>query len=716
MKKIISMFLCLIMVCALFIPAVSFAAGDKGLENAIKVAKTEFKIPESYSFNFDVYTQDSKKVWSLTWTGKGANGENITIRIDEEGKILSYDNYKAYEVSKKRLPKISKLDAKGKAQAFVKKINPDIYLQLKLIDNMQNSSLDYGYSFGFIRMVKNIPYYANGINVVVNRDTGEVQSYSNNWSDDLKFPEAANSITIEAAQKAFKDKLGLELIYKYSYQNDKLVIYPVYTTKFNNESFAINALTGEKVQTGYVYSLFNRGFGGAEYSMKAMDQAAVVLTPEEIKAVDDMSALMTQLEAEKLTRSMNFLKLSDDFKLESANLSRSWPLRTEFQWQLNFTKVVNADTREMQYLNVNINAKTGEVINFYKSTAAYGDKDIAKYDEAAAKVATEAFLKEIQPDKFKETEFDNTNNNIRIDVGSKAPLQFNFGYTRKVNGAKFPDNSMSVGYDAVTGEVTNYNMTWFNTDFPAISKVMSLDSIYNKMFSKIGLELQYKLKYTDEIISKMGILPQNQKQEVIPVYALKNDKPLFFDATSGEILDYEGKVYKEVLPVNYTDISGHYAEKQITLLGEYGISLDGTKFNPNDKILQKDFLLLLSKTLSNYYGPVLSATGSAADIENLYNTMIREGVIKESEKAANSVVKREDAVKFIIRALKYDKVAEIKGIFKTSFNDVKSSELNGFIAIAQGLHIINGYKGNFRPKDGLARADAMIILYNYLQI
>ena len=51
---------------------------------------------------------------------------------------------------RKKLPKISKAEAKVKAQAFVKKMNPDIYPQLKLIDNLQSSSLDYGYSFSFI--------------------------------------------------------------------------------------------------------------------------------------------------------------------------------------------------------------------------------------------------------------------------------------------------------------------------------------------------------------------------------------------------------------------------------------------------------------------------------------------------------------------------------------------------------------------------------------
>jgi hypothetical protein len=454
--------------------------------------------------------------------------------------------------------------------------------------------------------------------------------------------------------------------------------------------------------------------------MKSMNTAAVdvVLSPEEIKAVDDVSKLMTQEESEKLARSLKHLKLTDDFKLESANLSRNWPIRADFQWQLNFRKIAAEKTKEAQYLYVSINAETGDLLNFYKNSAQYGDKEIAKINETDAKAAVEAFLKEIQPNKFKETEFDTRSNvNIKIDVGANAPLQYNFSYIRKVNGVRFPDNSMTVGFDAVNGEITNYNMAWFNTEFPSVSKTISLDTAYNKMFSGIGLELQYKLKYTDEIMGKRVMLPQNPVKDVVLVYALKNGKPLFLDAMTGNILDYDGKVYKESLPVQYTDISGHYAEKQIMLLAEYGISLGNTKFKPNDNITQKDYMLLLSKTLSNYYGPVLSSISSDAEIENLYATMIREGIIKEAEKAPNAKVKREDGVKFIIRALKYDKVAGIKGIYKSGIKDINkvTSELVGHIVIAQGLNIINADKKNFRPKDSLTRADAMVMIYNYLQ-
>ena len=159
-------------------------------------------------------------------------------------------------------------------------------------------------------------------------------------------------------------------------------------------TYAIDALSGEKVQTGYGYSMYDRGgMGGSEKMMKSMDSADanVVLTPEEIKAVDEVSKLMTQEESEKLVRSLKILKITDEFKLESANLSRNWPIRTDFQWQINFKKIVNEKTNENQYLNVSINAKTGDLLNFYRNSARYGDKEIAKFDETAAKQLRKLF-------------------------------------------------------------------------------------------------------------------------------------------------------------------------------------------------------------------------------------------------------------------------------------------------------------------------------------
>ena len=99
--------------------------------------------------------------------------------------------------------------------------------------------------------------------------------------------------------------------------------------------------------------------------------------------------------------------------------------------------------------------------------------------------------------------------------------------------------------------------------------------------------------------------------------------------------------------------------------------------------------------------------------------MINEGILKLNEKAPDSNLTREDAVKFIIRSLKYDKVAAIKGIYKCDFKDLTkiNPDLIGSVTIAKGLKIINGDgEGYFNPTDKLTRAETASLICNYLQI
>jgi hypothetical protein len=225
------------------------------------------------------------------------------------------------------------------------------------------------------------------------------------------------------------------------------------------------------------------------------------------------------------------------------------------------------------------------------------------------------------------------------------------------------------------------------------------------------------MKYSDELYMKYGPANPAMKPEVKLVYSPKRDKPLIFDANNGAILNYDGQPYKEVKPANYSDISGHFAEKQIAALADNGVALEGTTFKPDSNITQKDFLYLIAKSLHyDSYVP-FGAKDEKSETDKLYAFLTREGIIKGNEKAPDSLVTKEDGVKFIIRALKYDKVADIKGIYICTFKDKSkiNSDLIGYVAIAQGLKIVNGSDGYFNPKKNLTRAEGAIVIYNYMQ-
>lgn len=723
MKRSIALLTAIIMLVTVFSPLSAYAEKEKSLEEIIKIAKSKFEIPDKYTeFNYNVNTEiNGSKVWYLNWNSKDGMEGGISVSINDKGIISSYSHYKPYDGTKRNFPKITRQEAKAKAEEFIKKINPDLLSAIRYNDNSNNSLLEPVFYLNYTRIVNKLPFYNNFVNVEVNRETGEIQSYHSNWSEDLVFPDTSKVISLEQAQKAYKEKLGLRLVYLSSYDGKKLNIFPAYVAKYDI-SECIDALTGEKIslQPGY-YGPY--GYGGmgdmrlASTKEEAKAGAAnVVLTPEEKDAIEKVSKLLTKEEAEKKAREFKYLEITSEYKLGSANLSKEWGIPDDFTWYLYFEKAPSSDNREYKSASARINAATGEIRGFhtnYPNSANEG-----KIDEAAGKKAVEDFLKELQPSKFSQTEFDDTQKTFYpLFADNKKPAQFNFRYIRKVNGAYFPGNALSVSYDAVNGKVLSYDMNWFNTEFPSVDKAISVDAAHEKLNKDIGFELQYSVKYTDEQYLKYGPGSAASKSEVRIVYAPKREKPLILDANTGVILNYDGQPYKEVKPIVYSDISGHFAEKQINALADNGIALEGIEFKPDSEITQKDFLYMVAKSLHyNIYEPY-AVKDQKSETDKLYAFLIREGVIKENEKAPGASVTKEEGVRYLIRALKYDKVADIKGIYICSFKDKNkiSPDLIGYVSIAQGLKIVNGTNGYLDPKKKLTRAEGAIMLYNYMQ-
>lgn len=717
MKRKIALLLAVVFLVVALMPLNVLAAEDKDLENAIKAVKEKIDIPASLTeFSYGITTDNDKKIWNLNWNPKDGGTGGINVSVDASGAILSYYHYTYTNYEPNKLPKVNRQTAQKIGESFIKKVNPAVFSQLKFINNIQYLGVNTEYYFNYTRMVNGIPFPDNNVYISVST-TGDVQSYNCNWTNNIDFPDAGKVISMEAAQKAYKDKLGLRLVYNQTYDQQNPRVYVEYTSRYDS-SYVIDALTGDKIQLGYFYG--GMGGAGGMYDKMAASQnakpAEVVLTPEEQKAVEEVSKLISKDEAEKKARALSVLELTSDYKLTSANLYKSWESKNSYSWNLSFSKELNDENKNVLYTSVTIDALNATIIGFYRGLP-YVENGKSKYDEAAAKTAVETFLKNIVPDKFNNSVYEETTNNIYLKaMGKELPAWYSFNYIRKVNGIPFIRNNISVTFDAVSGKVTNFNLYWFNdTVFPPIDKAISLEDAYQKMFSTIGLELQYKIDNRIDPYGKMPIRKPGDKPQVKLVYAVKPDKPLFLDAFTGGILNANGEPYVEIKPVTYTDIAGNFAEDKIKTLAEYGIALAGSEFKPDSKIVQIDFLYLLAKSM-NYYGSY-SPADSGKQADELYKFLTDNKIIRGGEKAPGAAITKEDAVKFVIRALKYDKVADLKDIYKTTFKDTGSINPNlaGYVAIAQGLGIVSGYNGYFSPKAELTRAQAAVIIYNYMQ-
>lgn len=719
MKTKIALFSALIMILTVVMPISAFSAADPGLENAIKVSKQMFDIPDDLSnFTYSVRSQGDLKFWMLNWSSKDNNGRNIEVSIDSTGDVQSYYNYKYtnYENIKK-LPSISRSEAQKKAEEIIKKLNPDIFDNIKILERNQNVSItDNVYSFNYIRTYNGIVFPKNGISVNINKQTGELEGYNKNWSKDLVFPSSEKALSLKEAQEAYIKNLGLGLTYKLSTEDKNVKVYGAYSPIYNSNHY-IDAFTGKKINLGSIY--YNELYDMVTKESAAFGRgdlaADIALNPEEIAAVEEVSKLLSQEDAEKIARELKVLELDASFTLNSASLYKGWLGTKGYEWNLHFIK---SDDKVNSRVSARIDAATGEITSFSTGSPKTEDNP-AKYDKTAAKKAVEEFLNQIQPDKFKETKYKEIEDEIIKDIEIETPKYFSFQYTRIVNDVPFENNVITVQFDAVTGKITNYNLEWFDLEFPSLENAASLDKIYEIFFKEIGLELQYTTSLSDIIYAKELAVEPDSSKEVKLVYAVNSDKPSTLDAFTGIILDYNGKPYKEEKTLEYSDISGHYALDEIEVLAQAGIGLEGPELKPDEQIKQKDFLLLISQVIGNgysFYGKL--ALGNETETEDLYKLLIQEGIVKESEKNPDGPLTREDSVKFVIRALKYEKIAALSDIFNCTFTDKAeiNPELIGHVVLAKGLNIVNGHGDYFRPKAELKKADALIIIFNYLQI
>lgn len=155
---------------------------------------------------------------------------------------------------------------------------------------------------------------------------------------------------------------------------------------------------------------------------------------------------------------------------------------------------------------------------------------------------------------------------------------------------------------------------------------------------------------------------------------------------TGKQLTRNGEEYKKPLSeYSYSDLAGHWIEKDALLLSDIGIGFEGGKFDPDKNISVKEFITL-SQSM------------------NLYTSI--------EEKDAD--MSRIEAIKLIVDSLGYEKIAKIGDIYKTDFADngeIKSEDI-GYVAISYGLGIIKGDGTNVNAYSDLTRAQAVSLLIN----
>jgi len=338
--------------------------------------------------------------------------------------------------------------------------------------------------------------------------------------------------------------------------------------------------------------------------------------------------------------------------------------------------------------SASVNARSGELVSFYSHSASERrDGRTGRVTREAAERTAESFIRRAAGNKFNNVELQEQSN-----MWGSSDDRYGFFYTRTVNGVPFPNNYISVTVDSTSGRIIHYDTSWFdNVVFPDLRNANSADDAFGVFAGEKDFDLFY-------------IKVENNKFAL--VYGFIDFPGYTVDPFNGEKLGHDGKPFRLQEGVTqYDDISGRWYEETVMALLDNGYFIPGTSFNGNNEITQEEFLRFMHSPWQSHMNQ-----------NDFYDMLINNNIIMDGEKSPESVISRQDAVKFAIRFLGLDKAAKDGSIFRNTYNDAISQEYLGYAAIARALEITRGdSRGNFNGGRNMTRAEAAVVLLNTLR-
>lgn len=474
-------------------------------------------------------------------------------------------------------------------------------------------------------------------------------------------------------------------------------------------------------------------------------------------------------ENDKLYLDMNLTSISADLSRFYDYYTDNGEKNENYVWNINFSNPNRGEKYDYSYAHAQVDAKTGKIINFSSSLRGsyyYEQNELPvpekKLTQQESEKLFEEFVKSQIPEKLEKTRkqesYETNVIKYHTDLSGKDAVRtpiygaYGINYVRVNEGLDFTHNNIYGTVDAVTGKISSFGYSWMdNVIFESPADAMSAEEAFKVYCEKADFDKYYE-RYDVYTLREMKTETNEEKfrafilslkenysnyEEIIKKYApgidtkkVRNailaadeyglvqlaaeyfgvkdyDMEYFYNSAAelydrsstarlvyktnisgvrisalrGERVNYSGKPVIEEYTGDFSDISGHWAEDYITVLADLGIVARAENFDPEAFVSAEEFSALLSN--ASYYS-------HTADKEDNDFTRI-------------------DAVKLIIGALGYDKVAQLD-IYRTEFSDnpeIAASDV-GYLAIAYGLGIINGDAGTktFRPNERITKAEA----------
>lgn len=678
------------------------------LEQAIQTVKQNFSIPVEFSkltsgFNSNAIDQS----WSLNWSDPKGKGGSFSAQVDaRNGEIISMYLSKPDNDQALKVPVISIDEARQKCTTLLKRLLPVRNSSLQLIPDKQViplSSYSSDYTVRWQRVVNNIPVENDGAYMQINLASGEITSYNLNWTN-LPMPDSGGVISPEKARQSFVNNKMLKMQYmqpsvavplRSNSEQQPILVYGIMHPS--------NGIIDAKSGTPLVFDNRHWIEGGMGAYDKAGNQSKMAspapLTPEETKEIQQIANLLTQDQA--AAAAAKYLDIPENMTLKSSNLDVDWQNPDLRMWDLNWASSSSSSSPSSLYARVN--ALTGELYSFYLNRPST-DKKATALTQTEARQIADTFLKKVHPQRFQQVVYDELNERMERDADD-----FRLNYQRVVNGIPCPFNGMDISIDRASKEVCSFNLNWSEKTFPTTANTMNIDKANEVFLKGAPLTLTYSLVYSsDSGPSEMRLV---YKPQTPPGQPQSN----IIDAHNGNWLDYKGEPVKdEAQANNFTDIAGHFGEKEIKLLGQAGLFTEyGKEFHPDENI-----------TLISMLRAMLGTREGNQAAYNLTDEQMMERAVElhwlpDTKTPPATIVTRDLLARLMVRYLDIEFLTKYPSdMYRLPFKDADSlpNDLKSYAALTRGTGLIVGDGINFDPAHKVTRAEAAVGLVRLLKV
>ncbi|MBP3284502.1 MAG: hypothetical protein J6M02_03270 [Clostridia bacterium] len=680
------------------------------MESVLLEIKGKIEIPAEFTeFTYDYQSNTAYgQYWSFVWRDKDFKN-SLSIKCDKDGNIFSYNLRNNKE--KNSVPKFLKEELKATAEAFIEKVLPAVSGHLQFQEASFNGVYSGSYTYQFDRMENGILMPDNSVRVSVDYETGEVVGLSASWEYHISIPDSEVKISKEEAQEKIGEKVEMKLTYRNKTEKvgDKTITKAYLVYQPDKSYMAVDAKTGEIYETKneYLSMEMTKNESIAEDSANNKLMSAAGLSEQEVAKIEELKNLISKKEAIKVVENDNRLLFDEHLNAVSANLYQKYDENKEakdYLWRITFNDVrgdvdYQAKDSFRAYASATVNAETGELISYRSNVRSSYDYDKedwnaleVKYTKAEAQEMLESFLKEKVGDKFKKSVLsDEPGFGYILKYIENEPVYggYDFRYNRVNEGVEYTYNQIYGSVDGVTGKIYSFGYYWDDeVIFESPKATMSPEEAYKHYADKEGFELVYEINQKHYISDAEDVKIQDKyrlEKEMRLVYRT-NINPSAISPFSGKQLSYDGEEYKKVTEKNFTDISGHWAERAIRLITDLNVRFEEEEFLPKKAVSEKEFVEALNQL--GYYS-------------------------RSEEKEEDTEFTKLDALKKLIDQLNLTKVAKLQNIYKTEGIDLTNMnpEDVGYVALARGLGIVSG---EFVPNKELTRAEFAVILMNLL--